>query len=169
MSSTARLLRLSIKLYKSAAFTDVQCHEFARGYIAKAAKIHAKHGITSYQLNYSPAPYRGFVAEMNKRNNRGWVIDDHDITVEFYYRNFAELNKVNGDPEFQALQASEEPYVNRENTVVSLAWVEKYVDEAQVVNIVDEKSSYGPWAELVDLSTALPDEVKAAWSKGGQQ
>lgn len=47
------------------------------------------------------------------------------MTIGFYFRSFAELNKVNADPEFQALQASEEPFMNRENTVVSLAWVEK--------------------------------------------
>lgn len=77
------------------------------------------------------------------------------MTSEFYFRNFAELNKVNSDPEFQALQASEEPFVNRAHTVVSLAWVENYVDEGEVVNIVDDKSTYPPRDELLDLSTAL--------------
>lgn len=78
------------------------------------------------------------------------------MTVEFYFRSFAELNKVNMDPEFQALQTSEEPFVNRDNTVVSLALVEKYVDEGQVVNIVDDKSTYPSYDSLLDLSTVLP-------------
>lgn len=78
------------------------------------------------------------------------------MTIEFYFRSFTELNKVNMDPEFQALQASKEPFVNRENTVVSLAWVEKYVDEGQVVNIVDDESTYPSYDNLLDLSTALP-------------
>lgn len=77
------------------------------------------------------------------------------MTVEFYFRSFAELNKVNSDPEFQALQAAEEPFVNRAHTVVSLSWVEKYVDEGEVVNIVDGKSTYPPYDELLDLSSAL--------------
>lgn len=77
------------------------------------------------------------------------------MTIEFYFRNLAELNKVNSDPEFQALQASEEPFVNRAHTVVSLSWVENYVDEGKVVNIVDDKSTYPPYDELLDLSTAL--------------
>lgn len=78
------------------------------------------------------------------------------MTIGFYFRSFAELNKVNADPEFQALQASEEPFMNRENTVVSLAWVEKYVDEGQVVNIVDDESTYPSYDSLLNLSTALP-------------
>lgn len=78
------------------------------------------------------------------------------MTIEFYFRSFADLNKVNADPEFQARQASEEPFVNRENTVVSLAWVEKYVDEGQMVNIVDDESTYPSYNSLLDLSTALP-------------
>ncbi|RKU45681.1 hypothetical protein DL546_005898 [Coniochaeta pulveracea] len=56
------------------------------------------------------------------------------VTVEFYLRNFAELNKVNADPEFQALQASEDPFVNIVHTVVTLSCVEKYVDGGKAVN-----------------------------------
>lgn len=78
------------------------------------------------------------------------------MTIGFYFRSFAELNKVNADPEFQAFQASEEPFMNREDTVVSLAWVEKYVDEGQVVNIVDDESTYPSYDSLLNLSTALP-------------
>ena len=79
------------------------------------------------------------------------------MTVEFYFRNFAELNKVNSDPEFQALQATEAPYVNLVHTVVTLGWVEKYVDNHTVVNIDENgKSTYPPWSELNDLSTAFP-------------
>lgn len=86
------------------------------------------------------------------------------MTIEFYFRSFEELNKVNHDPEFQALQASEEPYVNRAHTVVSLSWIEKYVDNHEAVNIVDDKSTYPDYDELLDLSTALPTG-SAAWVK----
>jgi hypothetical protein len=85
------------------------------------------------------------------------------VTIEFYFRSFAELNRVNSDPEFQALQASEEPFVNRVRTVVSLSWVEKYVDEGKVVNIVDDKSTYPSYDKLLDLSSALG--TSGAWVK----
>ncbi|GAQ04938.1 hypothetical protein ALT_2259 [Aspergillus lentulus] len=88
---------------------------------------------------------------------------DHDVTIEFYFRSFAELKRVNSDPEFQALQASEEPFVDPVRTVVSLSWVEKYVDEGKVVNIVDDKSTYPSYDRLLDLSSALG--TSGAWVK----
>ncbi|KAJ5517316.1 hypothetical protein N7527_008876 [Penicillium freii] len=115
---TERLLRLTIKLYKGQARQGGEGHDFARDYVC-----------------YSPPAYRTFVDEMNRRNNRGWVID-----------------------------ASEEPYVNRAHTVVSLSWIEKYVDNNEAVNIVDDKSTYPGYDELLDLSTALPTG-SAAWVK----
>lgn len=40
---------------------------------------------------------------------------------------------------------------------MTLGWVEKYVDGGKVVNIgEDGKSTYPPWSELNDLSTAFP-------------
>lgn len=91
---------------------------------------------------------------MNKNRNRGWVIDDHDVTVEFYFKSLADLAKLSEDLEWQAIQQEEEPYIDRRNTVVSLGWVERYVENGKVVNQHDGKSTYGSWAELSDTSTA---------------
>ena len=101
---------------------------------------------------------------MNKRRNRGWVVDDHDMTVEFYFRSFEEMNKVTNDPDFQRLQAEEEPFVNRTHTVVSLGWVETYVENGNVVNIKDDKSTYGSWEESSDMSTAMPGQASSSKS-----
>ncbi|KAK6084603.1 hypothetical protein SCUP515_01099 [Seiridium cupressi] len=132
--------------------------------------------------------YRTALEEMNRRDGRGFVADvsspaldhqvillrrltidtkDHDVTVELYFRSFAELHKVTSDPEFQAAQATEGPYVNLVHTVVSLRWVEKYIYGGKVVNIgEDGKSTYPPWSELNDLSTAFPakSEGSSKWS-----
>lgn len=104
--------------------------------------------------SFTPIKYRKALEEMNNRRNRGWVIDDHDMTVEFYFSTFADLAKITNDPEFQKLQQEEEPYVNRTHTVVSLGWVEQYVVDGAVVNIRDGKSTYPSFAELTDLASA---------------
>ncbi|KAI9721822.1 MAG: hypothetical protein M1812_002158 [Candelaria pacifica] len=156
-NNTERLLRLSISLYRSPDMTGAEAYEFAtNSHAVQAAKIHAKHGIHAYIQYFSPESTRRAIEEMNKRRNRGWVVDDHDMTLEFYFRSFEEMNKVTNDPDFQALQAEEEPYVNRKNTVVSLGWVETYVEDSKVVNIRDNKSTYGTWEESSDISTAMP-------------
>lgn len=47
--------------------------------------------------------------------------------------------------------------MNLVHTVVTLGWVEKYVDNYTVVNIDGNgKSTYPPWSEMNDLSTAFP-------------
>ncbi|KAK9421234.1 hypothetical protein SUNI508_06082 [Seiridium unicorne] len=146
------------------------------------------HLLTIWRKAYTPVSYRTALEEMNRRDGRGFVVDvsspaldhqvillrrltidmkDHDVTVEFYFRSFAELHKVTSDPEFQAAQATEGPYVNLVHTVVSLGWVEKYIYGGKVVNIgEDGKSTYPPWSELNDLSTAFPakSEGSSKWS-----
>ncbi|OTA70056.1 hypothetical protein K449DRAFT_441412 [Hypoxylon sp. EC38] len=152
-ASPGRLLRLTLQVYGNHNSNPGDLEAFCRDYVTKVASINARNGIEAYQQVFTPAPYRAALEEMNRRGNRGWVIDDHDITVEFYFRSFAELEKVRQDPDFKALQVAEGPYVNLVHTVVTLGWVEKYVDGGKVVNIKDGKSMYPPWSELQDLST----------------
>ncbi|KAI0896556.1 hypothetical protein F4806DRAFT_431217 [Annulohypoxylon nitens] len=153
-AAPGRLLRMTLQVYANTKNKPEDNEAFAREYLSKVAEIHARNGMEAYQQVYTPPPYRATLEEMNRSRNRGWVIDDHDITVEFYFRSFADLEKVRADPDFQALQAGEGPYVNLVHTVASLGWVEKYVDGGKVVNLKDGKSMYPPWEELMDLSTA---------------
>ncbi|KAK7955327.1 hypothetical protein PG996_016134 [Apiospora saccharicola] len=163
-SSPGRLLRLTLQVYRNQASSAEEREKFAREYLAKAAALHAKNGIEMYQQVFTPIGYRSVLDEMNRRNSRGWTIDDHDLTVEFYFRTFAELTRVNTDPEFQTLQASEGPYVNLVHTVATLGWVEKHVDGGKVVNFDEEtgKSTYPSWSEMNDLSTAFPVAARPA-------
>ncbi|KAI5925488.1 hypothetical protein F4810DRAFT_658866 [Camillea tinctor] len=156
-ASPGRLLRLTLQIYRNQNSSAEDREKFAREYLAKVAALHAKNGIEIYQQVYTPVAYRAVLDEMNRRSNRGWTIDDHDVTVEFYFRSFAELTRVNRDPEFQALQVAEGPYVNLVHTVATLGWVERYVDGGQVVNVAEGKSTYPSWKELGDLSTAFPE------------
>lgn len=108
--------------------------------------------IPLYSLLLSPSTHRTLHSRYILTSQP--LSQDHDITVEFYFRSLADLEKVRADPDFQALQAGEGPYVNLVHTVASLGWVEKYVDGGKVVNLKDGKSMYPPWEELMDLSTA---------------
>ncbi|RAK96479.1 uncharacterized protein BO80DRAFT_429024 [Aspergillus ibericus CBS 121593] len=157
-SAPGRLLRLTLQIYRNQANSSNEAREkFAREYLAKVAVIVAKHGIEKYQQVYHPLAFREALGESSRRNNRGWVIDDHDLTIEFYFRNFLAMNNVRNDPEFQALQASEGPYVNLVHTVATLGWVEQYVDDGKVVNLgPDGQSTYPSWAELGDVQSIFP-------------
>ncbi|KAI0179355.1 hypothetical protein GGR52DRAFT_535864 [Hypoxylon sp. FL1284] len=160
-ASPGRLLRMTIQIYGSHKNKPEEDEAFSREYLTRIAEIHARNGIEMYQQAFTPAPYRAAMQEMNRRANRDWVVDDHDMTVEFYFRSFAELERLRRDPDFAALQAEEGPFINMVHTVTTLGWVEKYVDGGRVINVKDGKSTYPSWSELRDLSTAYPTSAPA--------
>lgn len=73
--------------------------------------------------------------------------------VEFYFREPAHFLAVTQDPEFQTLQAQEEPYISRHNVVASLGWVETYVENGKVVHVGDDgKPTYASFEEMSQVS-----------------
>lgn len=82
----------------------------------------------------------------------GWVVDDHDLTVEFYFRDINAVFKVAQDPEFKALQAEEAPFICRDRAVASLGWVETYIEDNRIVNVGDDgKPLYGSYQESSEV------------------
>ena len=69
------------------------------------------------------------------------------------FRTFEEVTKVTLDPDFQAMQQEEEPWVSKHHIVTSLGWVETFVQDGKVVNIQDGKSTFPEFAAMTDLSS----------------
>ncbi|KAF1980477.1 hypothetical protein BU23DRAFT_562817 [Bimuria novae-zelandiae CBS 107.79] len=90
---------------------------------------------------------RDQVQELNERLGGGkWTVDNHDVVVEFYVRDLAAVEGIINDPDFQKLQSEEAPWIDAERVTIgaSLGWVEVYVEQGKVVNILkDEKPAYG--------------------------
>ncbi|GKZ24844.1 hypothetical protein AbraIFM66951_005131 [Aspergillus brasiliensis] len=131
-----RILRLRIAHYKTEDKTEAEAHKFGTQFAEKAARLHEKHGIWGYA----------------QKANRGWVIDDHDFAVEFYFKTLEDLSKVSRDPEFHALQAEEVPYISKHHVVTSLGWVETFVEHGKVVHIENGKSTYGTFEEMQEIT-----------------
>lgn len=90
----------------------------------------------------------------------GWVVRDHDMHVEFWFRDIASVAAAVADPDFRALQALEGPYTSKIHVEASLGWVEQYVADGKVVNVSDAGRADVPtWQEL----SAAPYRSKAAW------
>lgn len=86
---------------------------------------------------------------MNTRSGDRWVIRDHDIQAEFYFRDHAVIAAISADPDFRALQATEVPYVSMFHTESSIGWIETYIQDGKVVNITEDgKSGYLGWAAM---------------------
>ncbi|KAL5356909.1 hypothetical protein BJX96DRAFT_172042 [Aspergillus floccosus] len=149
-----RLLRIAVSHNRHPSLNEEQFHQWAtKEHCARAARIHARHGIEAYGMLFSPETARTTVQNLNHQLGGRWRIDEHDVTVEFYLHSLDELTSVLEDPEFKALQQEEEPYVSGEDIVATLGWVETYVQDGRVVNVDSEGfPTYPKFDVLADFS-----------------
>ena len=91
----------------------------------------------------------------SERLQNGWTVDDHDLTVEFYFRDIAGLVTVSTDPDFIALQSIEGPFISKKGIVARLGWVETYVADEQVVNLLDGKPQYESYQQASAIQIGL--------------
>lgn len=96
-------------------------------------------------------PARDALGKLNAKLGSNWVVDDHDVVVEFYLRDVSALVDILDDSEFQALQAAEGPWVDAQRGGIgaSLGWVEFYIENGKPVNANPEGK---PTYEDLDLS-----------------
>lgn len=105
--------------------------------------------LNGFTQHWSPSSFRDAAKTLNSQLGDRWVIRDHDMHVEFWFRDMATLAAIAGDPDFQALQAAEGPYASKIHVEASLGWVEQYVAEGKVVNVtVDGKPDFLGFAEM---------------------
>ncbi|KAH6648737.1 hypothetical protein BKA67DRAFT_538754 [Truncatella angustata] len=146
-----RLLRLSIAHFKKPNVTDEDFHRWAtEEHCVRAAAIHAKHGVQTFDMLFSLKPARDQVQKLNERLGGKWVVDNHDVVVEFYVRDIEAVEGIINDPDFQKLQSEEAPWIDAERDPIgaSLGWVEVYVEQGKAVNVTkDDKPAY----EKLDL------------------
>ncbi|PNY23689.1 Uncharacterized protein TCAP_06360 [Tolypocladium capitatum] len=134
-----RLLRLTVAHYRTETCSPEEMYRWGTEvHAAHVARIHAKHGIEGYAVHWSPASFRGVAKALNANLGDRWVIRDHDMHVEFWFRDMATVAAVAADPDFQALQATEGPYASKIHIEASLGWVEQYVADGKVVNVTPE-------------------------------
>jgi hypothetical protein len=89
---------------------------------------------------------------MNAGSERGWMVDDHDLTVELYFHSLALLEATMKDPEIQRLYEEEAPFVSKIHPVATLGWVEVYVKDGKAINVASGKSAYGCFEEVCDIT-----------------
>lgn len=81
-----------------------------------------------------------------------YSIDDHDLQIEYYFRDVSSLLAVSVDEDFKALHVEAAPYVRLDETTVSLTWVEVYLEGGKLVNLVPNgESLQPPFAEQSDI------------------
>lgn len=81
-----------------------------------------------------------------------YKVNDHDLEIEYYFKDVATLLAVSADQEFKDLHLESEPYVRHDTSTVTLTWIEVYLEDGKVVNVNPAgESLYQSFAELSDI------------------
>lgn len=84
-----------------------------------------------------------------------YSIDNHDLQIEYYFRDVSSLLAVSGDEGFKALHVEATPYVRLDETTVALNWVEVYLEDGKLVNVGADGQSLQPsFAEQSDIQAS---------------
>ncbi|KNG84702.1 hypothetical protein ANOM_008047 [Aspergillus nomiae NRRL 13137] len=151
-----RLLKLTLAHYRNPDSTEEECHRFlTEEYIPKVIEILQRHKLETYSYHFTPSPVQNVLRAASERLQNGWTVDDHDLTVEFYFREIAGLVTVSTDPDFIALKSIEGPFISQKGVVARLGWVETYVADEQAVNLIDGKSQYESFEQASAIQLAL--------------
>ncbi|EFY96239.1 EthD domain protein [Metarhizium robertsii] len=134
-----RLLRMTVAHYRQPNVSEEDFHHWVtEKHATQAAKLHAKNGIEGFSIYFAPKSFRNATAELNAKRGSPWVVRDYDAQVEFLFRDMETFYKGASDPDFQALQAEEEPFISGIHAEISIGWIETYVSEGRVVNVGDD-------------------------------
>ncbi|KAI9035220.1 EthD domain-containing protein [Aspergillus affinis] len=165
MSETGykKVLRLAGSYYKLPEVSEEDFHSFmSNDHAVKAAKVHEKYGTLHYQLHRAKAIGNSHTRELAHGLKLPWKIDDHDVTIEFYFTDVSTLLAVSADEEFKALHVDSENFVRLDATTVAVTWVEVFLKDGKLVHISpDGKSQHPPFAERIDF--VLPEKPAAKY------
>ncbi|KAJ6785631.1 hypothetical protein PWT90_00504 [Aphanocladium album] len=127
-----RVLRLTGSYTRKEGFSEAEFHKFmSPQHATKGAKIYTKYGILKYQLAFSAASTRAVGTSLKLP----WSIDEHDVIIEYYYKDIEQMLAISGDNDFKAMHVECEPYINMDNTVISITWVEVFIEDGKLANI----------------------------------
>lgn len=90
-----------------------------------------------------------------------YTIDDHDMQIEYYFRDVNSLLAVSADEQFTALHVEAAPYARLDKTTVALTWIEVYLEDGKLVNIDEHgKSTQPSFAEQSSIEAAEKPAAK---------
>ncbi|KAL1616302.1 hypothetical protein SLS56_011466 [Neofusicoccum ribis] len=151
MAVPERILRLSGSYCRKDGVSEEDFHRFmSTDHAVKCAKIHEKYGILKYQL-----------APLANSLKLPWPTDEHDVIIEYYFKDVSSLLNISADEDFKALHVECEPFIRMDTTIITLTWIEVYLEDGKIVNIDSEGKSLQPsFAEQsrIELATKAADK-----------
>ncbi|KAI0155703.1 hypothetical protein BJ166DRAFT_626806 [Pestalotiopsis sp. NC0098] len=130
MAKPERVLRLSGIYHRAEGMSEKEFHDFlSHRHGVECAKIHEKYGILKYQMAFNSSTTRALAESMKMP----YKVNDHDLEIEYYFKDVASLLALSADQDFKDLHAECVPYVNIETTKITLTWIEVYLEDGKLV------------------------------------
>ncbi|KAK1238777.1 hypothetical protein MKX07_004353 [Trichoderma sp. CBMAI-0711] len=142
MATKQRLLRITLMQHKNPLLTDAQFQKhWTEHHAPLASGWLARNGIIGYTQYHTPPSTRNLAVPL--ASTVGAVVAPFDAYIEFMVRSVEDLWKATADPEYPIKMQPDEAYMFAEGKMqVTVGWVEVYVRDGEVVNIVDGKSAF---------------------------
>ncbi|KAI1073634.1 hypothetical protein F5B20DRAFT_497604 [Whalleya microplaca] len=141
MSIPERVLRLAGSYYRKEGVSEKDFHEFlSRRHGVECGKLHEKYGLFKYQLAFSTSSTQELARSLKLPN----AIDEHDLRIEYYFKDVSTLLAISADEDFKALHVECYPYIRVDNSTVHLSWIEVYLEDGKLANIDSEGTSLQP-------------------------
>ncbi|RYP74292.1 hypothetical protein DL771_003113 [Monosporascus sp. 5C6A] len=141
MAKPERVLRLTGSYYRAEGLSEEEFYQFmSRRHGVECAKIHEKYGILKYQMAFNTSSTRALAESMKLP----YAIDNHDLMIEYYFKDVSSLLAVSADKDFKDLHVEASPYVQLDTTTVQLSWIEVYLEDGKLVNIDSRGESLQP-------------------------
>ncbi|KAF2824080.1 hypothetical protein CC86DRAFT_355534 [Ophiobolus disseminans] len=153
------VLRLSSQRYLKTGISEADFHEYgSKVHAPRAAEIQASHGALRVSQVYTPSICRDLFRDKIPWAVRpGWNIDDHDMAINIWVRTTDQMLAIVMDPDFQALVAGDNEYIDSERGTISAGW-----EDGKVVNVEDGNSLYPAFDECVRVGNASQTSVQEA-------
>ncbi|KAK6215891.1 hypothetical protein LQW54_004071 [Pestalotiopsis sp. IQ-011] len=137
--------------------SEKEFHDFlSHRHGVECAKIHEKYGVLKYQMpSQLQTRFHLFIMGLAESMKMPYTVNDHDLEIEYYFKDVASLLALSADQDFKDLHAECVPYVNIETTKITLTWIEVYLKHGKLVNVGSEgKSSQPSFEELSDIKSS---------------
>ncbi|KAF2995015.1 hypothetical protein E8E14_003242 [Neopestalotiopsis sp. 37M] len=158
MAKPERVLRLSGIYHRAEGLSEKEFHDFlSHRHGVECAKIHEKYGVLKYQMAFTSSSTRALAQSLKLP----YEINDHDLEIEYYFKDAATLLALSADEDFKALHIECVPYVNIETTKTTLSWIEVYLEDGKLVNVDSAgKSAQLSFEELSDIKLSEQPAAK---------
>ncbi|KAH9908269.1 hypothetical protein F4778DRAFT_716734 [Xylariomycetidae sp. FL2044] len=140
MAST-QLLKIEAYHYKLQEKSDEDFQKFVQDVLTpKWVTLVKKHQVVKYTSTITPSAFSEKFRPHLEKTRPGWTMNEANLTLTYYVRDFEQMLKLTADPEYQSRGRDvEKGWIDSSKGHIKVGWETTYVEEGEVVNTTIEE------------------------------